>query len=444
MTVPNVIATFLVKFDMKLGNTIIWSNNIENFIDQGLEYKSMPSGIHDQSNDTIIFTVRNHVSKELQYGLSSFQQNSFDLLKDNEISSNHHLNRKIVKMYSFGVIFNISSLNDTDFLFHYKQRLNHLLDLWLRQDNLNDFTILQSLKQDDKIDINNKSKLNWNHNIFNWCERFGPLLFPIWKSCLLNHRILILNSSSYSIWELNSLCFLIQSLSSSSKSKNLINLGTIGISDLDHMNDSPYIACTNDSLLEYKTEIYDILIKLDENNHFTIYNNQSIQIKATPNDQELNIQLNNLLNINNGISSSIVNNDRIEPLTWTQYLWDELYLVLTAGYWKPSYHDHIIDPISSSSTNHDFSLDDNILPFITKLFQSRTKILYNSLETVLLSKEFDELTDDIIYLHPKDLKTLQLDCFSEQDFQFIIKLSSVWFNKTVEINGYIEYLNIAC
>ena len=116
---------------------------------------------------------------------------------------------------------------------------------------------------------------------------------------------------------------------------------------------------------------------------------------------------------------------------------------MTIGYLKPSYQNIRID-LPNDKQRIPNRLNDTIVFFLIDIFQARNQDLHNALETVLLSKEFDELNDDSIYLHPSDLKTLQLDCFSKQDFEFIINLSKKWFNKNVEITGFSDYLSIAC
>lgn len=391
-----VLQTFLTKFDVKKGNIVVWSQ--PNSHDPNLAFKSMPSGIHEKTKDTICFTTETS-----QRGIAAFSQNSFDLLNQSK-----PIDRNEVKMFSLGVILDINVDDDT--MEYYMSKLHSVLEHWLN--NLQDMAILDQFHQDHQ-DILPKCTIpsKFESDTMDWIEKLGPLLFPIWKATLLNERILILNLANEDMSKINSLCRMIKHICPS-----LLNLFTIGISDLDTMKDllttNGYIACTNDTLLELKPEIYDKLIKI-ELGQVSITDSKGESVKATPNELEL-------LNSKENYTSLT------EPISWTQFFWDELYLFTTAGYIKPSFHN---TPIQ-----------DGIFP----LFESRTKSLHNTLEMILLSKEFDELTDDTIYLHPRDLKVLQLDCFSSQDFDFVIKLSKKWFNKNVEFSGFTDYLSIAC
>ncbi|CAL9727622.1 uncharacterized protein Anr2p [Monosporozyma unispora] len=459
MLTPNVpvLGTFLTRFDMKKGNTLIWSQNCDNFPqDSTLAFKSMPSGIHEEIKDTICFTVNNPSTRSLHFGIAAFKQNSFDLL--DHLQSNP-IDRDKVKMFSLGVILDININESVEYIVdqnmeYYMNKLHLVLKAWLLKNNLQDMSILKQFNEDhedqstlSKCVIRDPLEITFQSYVKDWVGRLGPLLFTIWKSTLLNERILILNLSNENVAKINSLCHMIKLISPTS----LLNLFTIGISDLDNMKDiltsKSYIACTNDSLLEFKPEIYDKLIKIEPTiegkPQILIMNNKNVLIKATPNDLELNSSLFQLLNIKDDISNNIITNyfSITEPLSWTQFFWDELYLFMTVGYFKPSYHNI---KINLSQDTDNIKPDANILPFIIKIFQNKTKTLRNVLQTILLSKEFDELTDDTIYLHPHDLKTLQLDCFSTQDFEFVIKLSKEWFNKNVEISGLSDYLNIAC
>ena len=177
----------------------------------------------------------------------------------------------------------------------------------------------------------------------------------------------------------------------------------------------------------------------------TITDNHTYIIKATPNDLLSSDYLFKLLNIQDEISKNKVKqyNTMIESISWTQFFWDELYLLMTVGYLKPSYQSIKMD-LPNNKQRSCNKLNDTVVSSLIDIFQAKNQTLHNSLETIILSKEFDELADDTIYLHPNDLKALKLDCFSKQDFEFIIKLSKKWFNRNIEVTGFSDYLSIAC
>lgn len=502
LMIKPVVGSFLVKFDMKKGNNLVWSRNCELFQKESsssLAFKAMPSGIHNEINDIICFTATNLDNKSLYMGLSIFIQNSFELINSElQLKANpqnkHMIDRNQIKMFSFAIILDIkinepddrlSDIVNSNIQF-YSTHLYSTLKSWLSQNNSNidhskdilDTTILENfynsyhqnstlLAIDSISPLHDSIKESFIDYVKYWLEELGPLLFVLWKSILLNERILILNLSNEKVFKINALCNFIELISmnqsllsslssySSTTPLNFLNLYTIGISDLDDMKkilsnpNQGYIACTNDSLLEFKTEIFDKLIKIESNidmgTCITITDNHTNIIKATPNDLLSSDYLFKLLNIQDEISKNKVKqyNTMIESISWTQFFWDELYLLMTIGYLKPSYQSIKMD-LPNNKQRSCNKLNDTVVSSLIDIFQAKNQTLHNSLETIILSKEFDELADDTIYLHPNDLKALKLDCFSKQDFEFIIKLSKKWFNRNIEVTGFSDYLSIAC
>jgi hypothetical protein len=53
---PPLAALFLIKFDQKVGYTIAWKQSLKNVPLEGVvEYKSLPSGLHNVKEDLIYF-----------------------------------------------------------------------------------------------------------------------------------------------------------------------------------------------------------------------------------------------------------------------------------------------------------------------------------------------------------------------------------------------------
>ncbi|KAL8907537.1 MAG: hypothetical protein Q9207_001346 [Kuettlingeria erythrocarpa] len=65
---PQIAALFLILFDVKAGYTITWKRSISGLdITDSVEYKSLPSGLHNVKKDTVYFV------HDYEYaGISSF------------------------------------------------------------------------------------------------------------------------------------------------------------------------------------------------------------------------------------------------------------------------------------------------------------------------------------------------------------------------------------
>ncbi|KAI4141868.1 MAG: hypothetical protein LQ341_003400, partial [Variospora aurantia] len=65
---PHIAALFLILFDVKAGYTIAWKRSIPKLdITDSVEYKSLPSGLHNVEKDTVYF-----VHNDQYAGISSF------------------------------------------------------------------------------------------------------------------------------------------------------------------------------------------------------------------------------------------------------------------------------------------------------------------------------------------------------------------------------------
>ncbi|KAF6008081.1 hypothetical protein HII13_004264 [Brettanomyces bruxellensis] len=147
---PPISAVFLCKFDVHSGYDLHWykTNNDHLYDLKGVEFSSLPSGLHSVSSDTIMFARQkgdmdgdDHVSKDkLLYGISIFHQNKLDDQKNGTTSVS--VDRSCVKMYSLGVLIDpvhVSLLQDMSAdspwkprvysaCWQYRKELSHFLD----------------------------------------------------------------------------------------------------------------------------------------------------------------------------------------------------------------------------------------------------------------------------------------------------------------------------
>ncbi|EDO16803.1 hypothetical protein Kpol_1056p3 [Vanderwaltozyma polyspora DSM 70294] len=506
---------FLSQFDMKRGNVIVWSKLNENcnINLQGTEFKSLPSGVHEVSDDVINFILPKEEtsSHDHYYGVAYYRQNGQEIVKKGK-----QVDRNEVKMYALGILIdpNLSlKCYPDDEIFssrHHKYiscneyvgDLKKLLSDWLQNEKYDDFSTFESfyntnkktiVKADDGssgsktirsseltddiedtpvpiANINNKL-LMLEHLPF-WIKKIGPLIFPLWKSCLLNEKILILNPLGGSFELCNSLVYCISLISlihkKNMKAKDeyddfISPLFTIGVNDIDFLNKvikesgnsdyqmSSFVACTSDEVLAYRPELYDIMLKLPPN--FMSNDNDTLPklvrndgeiIKATPHELEIYEKLMNII-MNEKISPSQRSKleKLTEPVSWVQYLIDGFYLCTTAGYLKAAYRNKSTMSFTMFYENNDENETKlNVVLNLIKYFHFKTVMLLNQVQAMIESNECHN-SSDVIHTSPVSLTEMDLDCFSEQDIDFVEKLISKRFKRNLVVNNG-DYFRAAC
>ncbi|CCK68372.1 Anr2p KNAG_0A07190 [Huiozyma naganishii CBS 8797] len=476
---------FLSKFDMRRGNVVEWSVDCSPFA--SLEFKSMPSGIHDVTDDSISFVAKDNTEGKYYLGVAFYKQNGFDIMADGK-----QLDRSKVHMYSLGVILDVEYDSErgtkqgpfTEYGHYYINKLESLLNAWFtandvkNTDSFKDFYESHARDKDiTTLELGVESQIPMIHYLYHWIKRLGPLIFTLWKSCLLNERILILNPSGDRIGTVNALCYCLSLISQScklgSKTKSPLLLYTIGTADLENMKSilqakrgRGYIACTSDELLPYKHEIYDKVLRVnsiwiddeedelncdvvDESKKLKILDNKGKQIRATPYELELyELMLNTVLR------EGITNLDRfkyqllVEPVSWYQYLVDTAYFFGTVGYVQPFFHitaDNVCLPDTSVDVD-DFNANADVLlaKSVQGYFYDKTAHIYNTLQSIIATQSVDPAIGDGVVILPQEMKELTLDCFSAQDYEFIAEIGKKWFDKEIVVNGGADYLKLAC
>ena len=489
--IPSIRCIFLTQFDMKRGNMVIWSKQLANndINLDGIEFKSLPSGVHEISNGVIHFIVPKENSPDSDpyyYGVAFYKQNGQDMAE-----SQIQIDRSKVKMYALGVILDSSSSdkNGTNDGYdswkqnryigtnYYIEDLKYLLSTWMEKEEPTNFTDFQKYfrknselrditSSNEGINIRKKSEGNELHMLEDfpfWIKKLGPLIFPLWKACLLNEKILILNPSGGSFQLCNSLVYCLSLISVLTKKTDSLNyedsfirpLFTLGVNDIDFLKsvifepktnsvgDHGYIACTSDEVLSYKPELYDKILKLSSNfmkndsdalPRFST--NEGAIIQATPHELKAYETLMHVI-INENISSIQRNyvQKLIEPVSWFQYLIDGFYFWSTAGCIKAAYHQKISAGIILQ-VNNDNSEDDktSMVLSLVKYFHVKNNILLNNIKSLLELNQCQS-SDDIIYVSRISLLEMDLDCFSEQDIILVQTLMSKWFGKNVVVNS---------
>ncbi|KAI9243485.1 hypothetical protein BDA99DRAFT_566635 [Phascolomyces articulosus] len=298
----NVVAVFVVRFDVIHGNTIEWQYPKELDLD-GIEYQAICSGHHNTRSDIVYFT------KPPYFGVSVFRK--VDNAEEGqrgacmrsvgvmvEPNENTGPNAKIwIHGHALNTLAKALDF-ETDDNEHMYKHLHHYFEkhrLQHRASSLN----YPGLFTSDLKSFRPATLLYSNYSTMPFAKLFeqlvsveprppmeivprldafpffvaqlGPQTFVLWKAALLKKRILFLTTPP-----LQRACgyvyntFLLGVLPKSPLFKTHRTLHpkyAIGVNDIADLYDfsDGYVACTSDTIFESKTELYDLLIDLSNN-----------------------------------------------------------------------------------------------------------------------------------------------------------------------------------
>ncbi|KAI9741760.1 MAG: hypothetical protein M1834_000146 [Cirrosporium novae-zelandiae] len=303
---PPIVAAFLIVFDNRAGYTIAWKRSIPNVeIDGVVEFRSLPSGLHNVSKDLVYFIHENYA------GISAFVNNPASESERNALMlavgvlvplSYGRLGRswrhaegikKLAKQLG-------SDLTNKEPLEKYWQR--HAL-----HEDEGEEEAAPASPVDSPSPANIKFKpvkrsMNGAHRAWtmsdsttlprppprlfphhpalslpDFVNTFGPLIFPIYKAALLRQRILLVTPAPVEL----SCNFAYDVLPHNFRSSRIRPLFSIGVHDIplleqeaqkksnsptsaSHDEDSNigWIACTTDDVLTMKQGLYDLVITM--------------------------------------------------------------------------------------------------------------------------------------------------------------------------------------
>ncbi|OJJ45579.1 hypothetical protein ASPZODRAFT_133418 [Penicilliopsis zonata CBS 506.65] len=305
---PGIAALFVIRFDIKAGYVISWKRSLSEVDIEGVvEYKSLPSGLHNVTEDIIYFV------HERFAGISAFVNRPAAESDRNAL------------MLAIGVLVPLSS-GRLGKSWRHAPRLRELVEKYA-----DDMSNLQPLEKywetyqmrgaelsappDSPLDspIGSRSKpyserpqsLRRNRAISDaivleparpaltpfhpasslpdFVNSFGPLVFPLYRAALLRKRVLFMAEAPVQapcnyVYDLSLLASLPQTLLPLLPSNLLPPLRprplfNVGIHDIPYLSTfidaktSPdqhpsWIACTTDNIMSMKSELYDVLVTL--------------------------------------------------------------------------------------------------------------------------------------------------------------------------------------
>ncbi|KFY49253.1 hypothetical protein V496_10147 [Pseudogymnoascus sp. VKM F-4515 (FW-2607)] len=318
---PFISALFLIRFDAKTGYAISWKRALHGIdLEGGVEYKSLPSGLHTVKEDLIYFVHGKHA------GLSAF------------ISTEASEESRNARMIAVGVLVPLSygrlgrSWMHAENLIQLAEKLAvetpdlTLLEEYWDSHKLQDGkgsaqfdSILDSPSSlvfkplpsrliqhdghsrtrsasDGAVLIPPGQSLSLYHpawSLTTLLDTFGPLIFPIYRSALLRKRILIschapvqqICDFVYDLSVLSNIPLAVSNLiSTRAPSQRLRPLFSIGVHDIPLLEEDllastqpqavggddsdeedlgqGWVACTTDGIYSTKTKLYDMLVTM--------------------------------------------------------------------------------------------------------------------------------------------------------------------------------------
>ncbi|KAK0914299.1 hypothetical protein LTS16_026623 [Friedmanniomyces endolithicus] len=289
---PSIAALFQVVFDPKVGYTTAWKRSVPELDLSGVEYKSLPSGLHGVPQDLVYF-----IHDGQHAGVSSFAQQEADQAHRNAsfcavgllVSVSHGrlgqgwLHSPSLRKLADGVLKH----NDIGALerFWEKHRLD---DARSRRpssrDEIRD-SLVTSLKRkrglsgvSDGLKLSDSTVAADHPALYmpGLLDSFGPLLFPLYRAALLRKRILLIGSPPVQV-NCNAVYLLsvisgipqpaTEALSPDTDSllrtQPLFSVGVADIASLSSKDDrTGWIATSTDDILGDKHKLYDLLVEL--------------------------------------------------------------------------------------------------------------------------------------------------------------------------------------
>lgn len=499
-------AIFLVQFDVKSGYELKWSKVIDESVSlKGVEFKSLPSGLHEVEREVISFVQPKSEESfnDLLYGVSVFHQNLDSMREDNSRSN--------VRMFSLGILVDPSHsfleltklpkeiswkpINYTKGL-EYIDYLNDLLDDWDTESS--DYSIFEEFfNLHSKLNIDQLGKIpltpttpnlntlsNKKHHSHHYLlklptflETLGPLIFKIWRCALLRERILLFDAPNIELncsfaYCLSILSILPQDVSSLLSDNGILNDGlkflqpiySVGVNDIDWLKKlskkdlNGFIASSTDEILSYKKEIHDVSVRFNPLKHQFSENPEIIlsessvpgskpmdSIRATQRDLKRFKILSKEFNLK-PLHSDIV--DENGDLKW----WSEVtepvswrQIAWSGFYWWASAGEKSkveFEQEYEGLSDVDSAQDEvQRSLIIVGYFHGMTKRIF-TIVVDLLNNEPNSNSDEELCVEFSDIFEMGLDPYSNEDKEFIIKFIRLWFNRNVKIGSTIS--NLCC
>ncbi|KAF2769140.1 hypothetical protein EJ03DRAFT_107697 [Teratosphaeria nubilosa] len=284
---PPVAAAFKVEFDQKVGYTIAWQRALPDVDLDGVEFKSLPSGLHGVKSDLVYF-VHGHyagVSAFLQEEADEQQRNASFVAVGALVGLSHGklgrswLHAAELRRLAKDLVGSSADARTLELFWdkHRQSERGSSKPTSPVSAKRNSIPIAPSRRHSDsshglKLDASGAA----DHPALympGLLDSFGPLLFPLYRAALLRKRILFLGTppvqrSCCVVYILSVLASITQPMAevlqpdveALHRAHPLFSVGISDIPLLSQHSRAGWIATTTDDILGEKSKLWDIIV----------------------------------------------------------------------------------------------------------------------------------------------------------------------------------------
>ncbi|KAF2828265.1 hypothetical protein CC86DRAFT_348358 [Ophiobolus disseminans] len=489
-------ALFLIRFDKKVGYTISWKRTTtpDISLENGVEFKSLPSGLHSLQSDLVYFTHDGYA------GLSAFARGDAGAEERNaNFVSVGVLARRDGQYGRLGRAWLIAGRLEklAAALADDAEAVTPLEEFWEEQTSHTKShgeasdedskehsraraisTVSAVTKDDERLPAYHPAL-----SILRYIDVFGPLVFRLQQAALLRKRILFVGTPPvrlmcdfvYILSILSSLSardadLLFPGTESLLRLPTLFSVGVHDIPSLERTGTDGWVACTTDEIIATKNKLYDIIVELPHspNQKISIRTSDKAQIKASQRDvarfKLLHRALFTLRNASVETYSDTPDSSEHEPLISH----DEISAQRAEDEYNESYDDTIVEPSTWSRLAYagfmwwasagerdayatserdaereimgDLASHSNVELAVIAYFHRLSGQFVGGLGQIVQrddegDEDGDDGEDEGVVLDRAELSGLGLDRWSEADAAFVQEFGAVWFGRQVEVGG---------
>ncbi|CAG8152435.1 unnamed protein product [Penicillium olsonii] len=389
---PGIAALFVISFDIRTGYVVSWKRTVPEVDVEGVvEYKSLPSGLHNVTEDLVYFVHEqyagisaflNHPAAEAERNAQMFAIGVLVPLSTGRLGKSwRHAPklRELTQKYA-------EDMSDMEPLTKYWDAYRIGGTESSAPDSPTDSPLSLRFRPGDRPDTNRtrafsdalvldtfRPALTPFHpasSLPEFLESLGPLVFPLYRAALLRKRILFMGEAPVHtpcnyVYDLSLLASLPNSLrhllpadrTPPLRPRPLFNVGIHDIPYLssfdpsrsiqDPESDQNWIACSTDTVLTMKPDLFDVLITLPPSHtkqaeertfpKISLINQKTPQhpltLKATQRDARRYAMLRRGLHTptDTDTDSTYSSSPVVEPVSWTRLAYTSFIWWASAG-----------------------------------------------------------------------------------------------------------------
>lgn len=460
---PTVLSLFLVKFDVRKGNSLVWSRRVHELEDdaellQSVEFKAMPSRLHARESDTVYFAQGHHSYGHLE-GLAVFRQNGFS-------ADGQPVSRDDVQIYSLGVLVQ-RKLDEPTKIWAFASELDSMLQNYMRKVKREDIRQYELYLEFEEFFKRSPASFDLTHNhpilaVTELFNLYGPLVFEIWKQTMLRKRVLLVDSNgSRSIEEYCQFVYILSVLGTIPSDLEVsapdpevmysCPLYCVTISDIEWLKTHKhYVAFTTDEVLLDKEDLYDVAIVTRPNGQPSfvprparptvrdsrrfrhLVESLQIPIEDSRRPQTIVEQAKTIVR-------SFFSEDTLYGFLWwasageqtaLETSTDELDDLLLLDYNKGRNSSDMSDAVTESEPWEISAFG---------YFHQLTRRLFQTIGYIIANQDMEHGSDlFLLAFELPDLFEMGLDPYSDRDVAFLVEFVRVWWSRTATVHRFFK------